>query len=258
MVEIPSRADPRIRLGAARRARVSASTTPLARRVADGVPGGVAGPPGPRLLRRMGRAPGKTPERPPDRPTQCPTGCPPIGGHPAGHSVGHCVGRRAPGLLGRPGQRPPLSPPVARGSSCRPVSPRVPRVALCRPVSPVSRTFAPVRACRPAGNSVHISVHLQVDRNTDRVAGGLWTSTGQAVEKRGFRERRKSRFPACRPPKNMTVGFSHVYISPNFKSPPRGRSWGGLVTLYITRTGCFCEIFKGVKTRPNCSQKWVI
>ena len=153
---------------------------------------------------------GKPPYRPTNRPTQCPAGCPPIGGHPAGHSVGHCVGRRAPGLLGRPGQRPPLSPPVARGSSCRPVSPRVPRVALCRPVSPVSRTFAPYRACRPAGNSVHISVHLQVDRNTDRVAGGLWTSIGQAAEKRGFRERRKSRFPACRPPKNMTVGFSHV------------------------------------------------
>ena len=43
----------------------------------------------------------------------------------------------------------------------------------------------------------------------------------------------------------MAVGCSHVYITPNFKSPPRGRSWGGLVTLYITRTGYFCEISTG-------------
>ena len=43
----------------------------------------------------------------------------------------------------------------------------------------------------------------------------------------------------------MTVGSSQVYISPNFKSPPRGRSWGEMVTLYISRTGYFCEISNG-------------
>ena len=92
---------------------------------------------------------------------------------------------------------------------CRPVSPRTPRVAPCRPRRPVS------------------------------------PDTGQNGEKRGFRERQKWRFPACRPPNNMTVGSSQVYISPNFKSPPRGRSWGEMVTLYISRTGYFCEIFTG-------------
>ena len=70
------------------------------------------------------------------------------------------------------------------------------------------------------------------------------------IEKRGFRERQKSRFPACRPPKNMTVGSSQVYISPNFKSPPRGRSWGEMVTLYISRTGYFCEISNGGLPAP--------
>ena len=181
-VEIPSRADPGICRGLGRTPHEPLCRPPVSPRgpcVARGHPG--------RPLERQTKSPRENPPyRPTKRPTQCPAGCPPIGGHPAGHSVGHCVGRRAPGLLGRPGQRPPLSPPVARGSSCRPVSPRVPRVAPCRPVSPVSPPVAPYRACRPARNSVHISVHLQVDGDTDRVCGRVLDKHRIKGRKAGF------------------------------------------------------------------------
>ena len=98
-----------------------------------------------------------------------------IGGHPAGHSVGHCVGRRAPGLLGRSRQRPPLSPPVARGSSCRPVSPRVARVAHFRPVSRVSprRKLCPYFCPLASGQKYGQSCGGAVDkhRTSGRKAG---------------------------------------------------------------------------------------
>ena len=128
--------------------------------------------------RQAGRQTKSPRENPPfrlsKRPTQCPAGCPPIGGHPAGHSVGHCVGRRAPGLLGRPGQRPPLSPPVARGSSCRPESPRVPRVAPCRPCRALSPRVA--RVAPPETLSIFLSTCKWTEMRTE-FSGASWTST---------------------------------------------------------------------------------
>ena len=129
---------------------------------------------------------------------------------------------------------PRVSPPVAPCRPCRP----------CRPVPRVSpRVHDP-----PETLSISLSIFLSTCKWTEiwtEFRAGLWANAGEKVKKRGFRGRQKSRFPACRPPNNMTVGSSQVYISPNFKSPPRGRSWGEMVTLYISRTGYFCEISTG-------------